>query len=160
MRKILLALGIMALICTPAMAGPNANGAIIVHTNDSYTYLSATVCATPLGQPASCADATTRVESTGPAVVWFLAAFYTTASPAVSSIYFGVDFDAAELDPSLQFGLCGPSGSMEVPDEGWPARDAGNIVGFGTPGITSLLFPFYYFQYGLRRRAAAIGVDI
>ncbi len=88
MRKILLALGIMALICTPAMAGPNANGAIIVHTNDTYNYNSTTICTTTLLPTACDAAVTTSTRATA-AVVWFLAAFLPTASPRVASVYFG-----------------------------------------------------------------------
>ncbi len=146
MRRILATMSVLVLVCAPAIAGPNSNGAIIVHTNDSYTYLSATVCETSLGQPASCGDANTRIDGRGPAVVWFLAAFYPAASPVVASVYFGVDFDEAELNPGAQFGVCGPPGSLEVPDAGWPARDAGNTVGFGSPIVANVLFRFYYFQ--------------
>ena len=40
MRNILLTLAILACICSPAMAGRNANGAMVVHTNDSVNYTS------------------------------------------------------------------------------------------------------------------------
>ena len=49
MRPALAATCTIVLFNTPVRAGPNSNGAIIVHTNDSYTYLSSTVCTTPLG---------------------------------------------------------------------------------------------------------------
>ena len=49
MRKLLLALGILALLCQPVLAGPNSNGAIIVHTNDAYNYSAGTACTTTLG---------------------------------------------------------------------------------------------------------------
>lgn len=145
MKEALAAACLVALLGAPAQAGPNSNGAIIVHTNDSYTYLSATVCTTPLGQPASCGEANTRVDSGGPAVVWFLAAFYPTASPVVASVYFGVDFDESELNPGVQFGSCGPAGSLEIPDAGWPHGTTGNVVGFGSPIVGNTLFRFYYF---------------
>jgi hypothetical protein len=145
MTKILLALGIMALICTPAMAGPNANGAIIVHTNDAYTYLSTTICTTTL-LPVTCEEAiTTATKDTGQ-IVWFLAAFLPIASPRVSVIYFGINYDDVNLDPSVRKGMCAPAGSLEAPDSGWPGNAAGNSVAFGTPKIGITLFPFYYFQ--------------
>ncbi len=47
------------------MAGPNSNGAIIVHTNDLYTYQSTTVCTTTR-LPATCAaGVTTTNKSAG-----------------------------------------------------------------------------------------------
>ena len=120
MRSTLAAACTLVLLCAPAHAGPNSNGAIIVHTNNSYAYLSATVCTTPLGMPASCAEANTRVQVDGPAVIWFLAAFYPTASPVVASVYFGVESNEAELNPGAQFGSCGPAGTLEIHDAGWP----------------------------------------
>lgn len=149
MRKILLALGIMALICTPAMAGFNANGALIVHTNDAYTYSAGTICTTTLGQPADCASAVTQsnkdfVVSGQKSTVWFLAAFLPSASPRVASVYFGTDVDDVNFDAGSNFGFCGPAGTQQVPDPTWP-YDSGNSVGFGTPVLGNTLFRFYYF---------------
>lgn len=149
MRKILLALGIMALICTPAMAGPNANGAIIVHTNDAYNYSAGTACTTTFGLPADCASAITRsdknfITAGQRSTVWFLAAFLPTASPRVASVYFGTDVDDLNFDAGSNYGPCGPLGTQQVPDGGWP-YDAGNSVGFGTPVIGNTLFVFYVF---------------
>jgi hypothetical protein len=126
--------------------GANADGAIIVHTNDSYDYLSATVCSTDLGQPISCAEAITRTDKSAGAVVWFLAAFRPGASPRVSGVYFGVHFDEVNLDPSARFGPCGPPVVLEVPDYGWPSETAGTFVSFGNPVIGNILFRFYYFR--------------
>lgn len=151
MRKILLALGIMALICTPAMAGPNANGAIVVHTDDAYTYLSTTVCTTAM--PAECELLGTQTNKLLPAqsVVWFLAAFLPTAIPRVAVVYFGHNYDdsiaTGLLDITGKFGMCAPAGSLEAPDATWPAdNNSGTTVGFGTPIIGDTLFPFYYFR--------------
>jgi len=147
MRKILLALGIMALLCTPAFAGPNTNGAIIVHTNDSYSYVSTTVCTTALGQPASCAEAGVQSDKAVAAVVWFMAAFLPSSSPAVASVYFGVNYDDVNLDITTKFAPCGPAGTVEAPDAGFPGdMTAGNSVGFGSPVIGNTLFRFYYFK--------------
>ncbi len=146
MRPVLLALAMLALLSTTAPAGPNAHGAIVVHTNDAYGYLSTTVCTTTLGQPVACESAITRTDKASAAVVWFLAAFLPTASPRVAAIYFGIDFDDANLDPTTEFGFCGPAGTVEAPDDGWPSNTAGDAIGFGTPIIGNTLFRFYYFK--------------
>ncbi len=146
MRPALAATCIIVLFNTPVRAGPNSNGAIIVHTNDSYTYGSLTKCTTSYGQPANCASAITRTDKSVGSVVWFLAAFPSVSSPSVRTVYFGVNFDEANLDPSSLLGPCGPAGTVEIPDAGWPANNAGNSVGFGSPVAGNNLFRFYYFQ--------------
>jgi hypothetical protein len=149
MLRVALALCVLLVACGPAAAGPNSNGAIIVHTNDAYNYSVMTVCTTALGQPASCADAITQsnknfVNLSQMSTVWFLAAFAPAASPRVASVYFGTDVDEVNTDTGTNYAVCGPSGTQQVPDPGWPF-DAGNSVGFGTPVLGNTLFRFYRF---------------
>lgn len=59
---------VLFIACGAAAAGPNAKGAIIVHTNDAYNYLSTTIC-TPPGLPSTCEDAITRTDKAVGAVV-------------------------------------------------------------------------------------------
>ena len=73
-----------------------------------------------------------------------LAAFLPTASPRVASVYFGTDVDDVNFDAGSNYGLCGPAGTQQVPDQGWP-YDVGNSVGFGTPVLGNTLFRFYAF---------------
>lgn len=147
----------------PTPYGPNVNGAIVVHTNDAYDYLSTTVCSTPTSQPASCAEVITETDRSVRSVIWFLAAFLPGANPDVAAVYFGVDFDDVNLDASLGYGYCGPAGTIELPEAGWPSNSAGNALGFGTPISGSLLFPFYYFvvdnQSGLQGPAFCSAVN-
>ncbi len=130
----------------PAYAGRNANGALIVHTNDAYSYSAATACTTPYAEPASCAAAITRSDKSSGTVVWLLAAFPDTSNPAVSVIYFGIDYDDVNLDPGSSYKSCGPAGTVEVPDGGWPYTGRGNSVALGSPVTGDLLFPFYVFR--------------
>lgn len=146
MRPALLALAMLALFSTTVPAGPNANGWLIVHTNDAYSYASTTVCTTTLGQPATCEDAIVRTDKGTAAVVWLLASFLPSANPRVASVYFGIDFDDVNLDPTTEFGFCGPAGTVEAPDDGWPSKTAGDAIGFGIPIIGNTLFRFYYFK--------------
>jgi hypothetical protein len=132
----------------PAFAGNNGGGSIIVHTNDAYSYLSTTVCTTTLSLPADCASAITRTDKATAAVIWFLASFVPSSSPAVASVYFGIDYDDTNLDVTTKFAPCGPPGTVEAPDAGWPADKltAGNSVGFGSAVAGNTLFAFYYFK--------------
>lgn len=148
MRKILLALGIMALICTPAMAGPNANGAIVVHTDDTYIFGDDDQCIVDgLGYPlpATCPELLTTVSTylAGGNTIWFLAAFLPSASPDVRTIYFGASFDNVNLKVATS--ARGPCGSgLELPDAGWVSNTTGDTWGFND-AQTASLFRFYWF---------------
>lgn len=144
--RMLLILGSILLTATPAIAGRNANGAMIVHTNDSYTYSAATVCSATAGDPGTCEAAVTSAGKASGQVVWFLARFLPTSSPCVTVVYFGIDYDDACLDPGVAYKFCGPAGSLEVPDGDWPYAGRGNSVAFGSPICGDTLFPFYVFK--------------
>lgn len=65
-----LSLFVHFLFTSPAAnAGRNAGGALIVHTDDRYTYSQGTACTTPSGVPASCETATTRTDKSEGSVV-------------------------------------------------------------------------------------------
>jgi hypothetical protein len=128
------------------MAGKNAGGALIVHTQDSYVYSAVTACTTTYSTPASCEEANTRSDKSEGTVVWLLAAFPDSSSPAVSGIYFGIDYDDVNLDPGVSLQVCGPDGSQQIPDAGWPYEGRGNTVAFSSPIEGNHLFPFYVFK--------------
>jgi len=164
MRKFLLALGILALLCSPAMAGKNANGALIVHTNDANAFTSG-VCARfeTVDNPGGCEQAGTQTnkDDATPALIWCIAAFLPTANPGVTVIYFGLNHN---LPPGqgyfANFGLCGPVGSIEVPDTGWPDL-GGNSVAFGSGGVVGdTFFPFYLLNaFGFAGAFVGTGIN-
>lgn len=133
----------------PATAGRNANGALIVHTDDAVTYTSTgDYCQTSF-LPASCEAAITRTDKdeNTPAVIWLLAAFPDTSSPAVTTIQFGIDHNLPANEG--YFEAHGKCAELEMPDAGWPETGFGNLVSFGSTAKTDLLFPFYWFAaYG------------
>jgi len=63
----------------------------------------------------------------------------------VSVVYFGHDHNLPQYY-HRDWGLCGPSRSIEIPDSGWPdsPATAGSAVAFGSPIVGDRLFPFYY----------------
>jgi hypothetical protein len=153
MRTVLVLMGILLLLTTPALAGRNANGALVVHTDDAINYTSTdNYCSTVL--PSVCTQLGTQsnkpVEEQE-AVIWLLAAFIPESSPGVTTIQFGIHHNL----PSNQgyfsaFAACGP-GPLELPDEGWPEpNDCGNLVAYSGP-VYDHLMKFYWF--------AAIGVQ-
>ena len=143
-------LGIMALICSPAMAGKNANGAMVVHTDDAHVWTTLSEDVFDAWYPGiTCPQLGTRTDrdANTPALIWFLAATPDDASPGMTVIYFGHDHT---LPPGYhnRFGFIGPAGTLQIPDAGWPdsPTTAGNSVAFGAPVVGDILFPFYYFD--------------
>jgi hypothetical protein len=150
MRKFLLALGILALLCSPAMAGKNSNGAMIVHTNDALTYTGG-VCGRfdTMDDPGSCEAANTQTnkDDATPALVWFIATWLPAANPGVTVIYFGLEHNIPnDINYFPNFGFCGPAGSFEIPDAGWPLTGFGNSVALSSPIVGDTRFPFYYWN--------------
>jgi hypothetical protein len=50
------------------------------------------------------------------------------------------------LDPGVSLQVCGPAGSQQIPDTGWPYEGRGNTVAFSSPIEGNHLFPFYVFK--------------
>ena len=151
-RVLPLMLGIMALAYSSAGAGKNAGGAMVVHTDDAHGWTSSGVCNHfDDWVPQSCDSLNTRTDKdeNTPALIWFIAAFPDTSDPGVTVVYFGIDHNLPEYYIENR-GYCGPSGTFELPDAGWPDDvDAGNSVAFGSPVTGDRLFPFYYVSaYG------------
>jgi hypothetical protein len=151
MRKFLLVLGIMALVCSPAMAGKNAGGALVVHTDDAVNW-TGTICQMfDSVVPQDCEALGTRTDKDEytSALIWFIAAFPEGSSPGVAVAYFGNDHNLPEYYHN-RWGFCdnGMAGSLEVPDTGWPdlPATAGNSVAWGSPILGDLFFPVYYFD--------------
>jgi hypothetical protein len=150
MRKFLLVLGALALICTPAMAGKNAGGAMVVHTDDAHGWTNGLCDLFDGWYPGILCEELgmrTDVDVNTPALIWFMAAFNPAGSPGVTVCYFGHDHSMPQYYHN-RWGYCGPAGTLEVPDAGWPdtPATAGNSVAFGSPVTGDHLFPFYYFD--------------
>ena len=129
-------------VTTPALAGKNANGALIVHTEHYSHYYG------PCNDPpdiSTCEEAATQTDEdiNTPAMIWVYAAFHETATPGVTHIRFGNDHNLPQYYHN-RWGFCGPAGTVEIPDQGWPdfPGTAGNMVVFGSPvsEIPLLLF--------------------
>jgi hypothetical protein len=163
MRKFLLALGILALLCSPAMAGKNAGGALVVHTNDANNFTS-NVCNRfeTVDNPGGCFNAGTQTnkDDATPALIWLIAAFAPSSNPGVSAIYFGLNHNLPPAEGYFaNFGLCGPAGSLELPDPGWPDM-GGNTVAYSTPVVGDQFFPFYFLNaFGFAGAFVGTGIN-
>ncbi|MBD3161691.1 MAG: hypothetical protein GF346_05490 [Candidatus Eisenbacteria bacterium] len=163
MWKILTLIAIAGLVAAgPVTAGKNAGGALVVHCYDQPIFSGFQPCV-DFDDPGNCMDARTQSNrpETEREVVWLLAAFHDLADPGVRVIYFGLEHN---LPPGsiTDWGLCGPGGSIEVPDGGWPhePETAGNSIGFSESITGDLLFPFYWFYaYGFEDAYLGTGIN-
>jgi hypothetical protein len=144
MRLALALILFLGALAGAASAGRNANGALVVHTNDTYNYSAQTACYQLDGGPESCEELNTQAGRQSGQVIWLVCAFPEQSSPGVTVIYFGIDYDD-NLDPGAAYRFCGPAGSLEVPDSGWPYEGRGNSVAFGSP-VFNHMYPFYVFK--------------
>jgi len=147
MKKLLLALGILALICSPAMAGRNANGAMVLHTNDAVRYSpSWDYCANnPL--PTTCEQLVTQTNAVPEeleAVIWVVGAFDIHTSPGVNAYQFGL-YHNLPTGYFTAWSPCDPT-ALEVKDATWPDESGtGTAVAYGSPVYPHFLFKMYWF---------------
>jgi hypothetical protein len=151
MKNLLLMLGILLLATSPVLAGKNCQGAMVVHTDDAHDWTHG-VCDNFdawVPDPEWGYGTRTDKDEWTPALIWFIA-MLPGPNPGVSAVYFGHDHNLPEYYHN-HWGFCGPAGSIEVPDDGWPdsPSTAGNLVTFGSPILGDHVFPFYYLDvYG------------
>jgi hypothetical protein len=147
MKKLLLSVGILMLAASPVLAGKNAQGALVLHTDDAYAWTEDVCDYADAWVPDHCAYFRTRTDKdeNTPALIWLVAAFADNATPGVTLIYFGNDHNLPEYYHN-HWGLCGPTGTLELPDSGWPDSPgtAGISIAFGSPIVGDTTFPFYY----------------
>ena len=124
-----------------ATAGPNEGGTLIVHGDPSVVYTTDIdrYCGfAPL--PAGCESAVTNYPFFDKFVWWVKAAFPEGASPRLSGVVFGVEYDDSQI---FLLGW-GPCGDFELADGSWPGPGSGTAVTFQNPQ-TSQLVDLYWF---------------
>lgn len=145
-----------------ANAGANINGGLLVHTDDAYSWTDDVCDNYDAWVPPHCFDYNTRTDKdeSAPALIWFIASFFESSNPAVTLVYFGNDHNLPE-DSHDNYGYCGPPGSLEVPDPGWPDSPftAGNSVAFSYT-LTDTDIPFYCVSvYGFEGAYYGTGIN-
>lgn len=145
MKRLLMALAVLALFGGAASASFNEGGTIFLHdpgvlyTTDIEDYCGQGVA------PASCEAADVEVPATAEYhVVKMYAAFPEGATPRLKGISFGVYYDPAEI--LILGGAPCPAGTFELPDTGWPAAGTGNSLVWDMT-ITEMMPELYWF-YG------------
>jgi len=144
----------------PTVAGPNADGYLLLHTDDSVVYTSDDTSAfcdlygpecpsdpDCTGDHLDCAGALLNLDptsnrGTAVSVFWAIAAFPPSSCPRVLAVQFGLAWPANQTPIFVGHGKCGV---FEVASEGWPDElGAGTAVAFGEP-VSRTGFPVYWF---------------
>jgi hypothetical protein len=144
MRFLVLSLALLFLLCSPAIAGRNANGAMVLHTDDAVNYSPGLDFCTVDPLPPLCMDYDTQVDKDPDieAIVWMVATFPPGTSPGVNAFQVGIYGDIPG-DYYTGWAPCGP-GVLEIPDATWPAPGTGTACAF-TSTVYETHFKMYWF---------------
>jgi hypothetical protein len=139
-----LSLCLLTLICNPVVAGRNASGAMVLHTDDMVTFSAGQDYCSIDPLPAACSDLVTQIDKDPgiEAVVWIVASFPPYASPGASAFQVGI-YGSVPRDYFTAWAPCGP-GFLEIPDATWPEPGTGTAVAY-TSTVYSTLFKMYWF---------------
>jgi hypothetical protein len=143
MKKVLLAAAALACMGGTALAGPNANGSLIVALADGvvYTVDEASYCGASGLQ--FCGDAVASYDGTDFVVLNILAAFPSVASPRLAGVTFGWTYDANDI----VFDNQAACGDFELPTGAWPASGEGTAVTWGAAQTGTLVDVYWAAAY-------------
>lgn len=144
MKKVLMAAAATVLVAGAAVAGPNAGGTLIIAESVGTVYTTEVADYCGSSTTTSCDAAVNRYDGDGPVIVLnIIAAFAPSASPRLSGITFGIDYDNALYAPS-DLGTCG---DFELPDGAWPGAGSGNAVTWGSAQTNTLNEVYWTAHY-------------
>ncbi|MFN8548385.1 MAG: hypothetical protein U0527_10620 [Candidatus Eisenbacteria bacterium] len=136
-------LGILALACAgSAVAGPNAGGTLILHTNPSLVYCQGLTYCGQIGIT-SCDQAITRHDGGDPTVFFALAAFPAAASPRLQGIVFSLQYDSAQM-AVIDYGQCG---DFELHSNDWPGPNSYTGITWNTAQTQHLVGVCWFVAY-------------
>jgi hypothetical protein len=144
MKKLLMAVTALACLGSVALAGPNAGGALILHSNPGVVYTVDVSNYCGQGGLTACEAAlNSRPLDDASAVQHVIAAFPNGSSPRLASISFGWSYGAFVV---LQaYGHCA---DLEVAQATWPASGSGTALNWNAARLTQLTDVYWVAAYG------------
>jgi hypothetical protein len=146
MKRLLTILAVLALVGSPAFAGPNAGGTLIAHD----TGLAYTTDSSEYPSPAPSCDPLTVDNQIGLDVntVWkAYAAFPLSGSPRLKALPMGATFPGTVV--VLTGGLPNPALDFEITQGGWPQTSGGGVgISFGNTQTAYVSECYWFAGYG------------
>lgn len=137
-----------------ASAGPNVDGRLILHANESLVYSAgADYC----GQSdlTACSTAVVTLAATGSTqVLHALAAFTDSLDDRLAGLTFGIQYDDLELSVDA-FASCG---SFELPNDDWPNAGSGTAITWSTPRSGRLIECYWFAVYSTTDASSAFAL--
>jgi hypothetical protein len=133
----------MVLVAGAAVAGPNAGGTLIVAESVGTVYTSDNSGYCGSSTTTDCGAAVTRDDRDGAVVLNIIAAFAPSASPRLSGITFGIDYDNPAYAPA-DLGMCG---DFQLPTADWPGAGSGNAVTWAAAQTGTLTEVYWTAHY-------------
>lgn len=146
MRRLLLAIALLAVTAGMAFAGPNAGVVLSVQGNVDGVETEGAPC-TAIALPATCEELVPNATADLNGVNWYLVV--VASDPANTPNFNTVTFGLGAYDPYSDgyigfFGPCVP-GALEVSTGGWPLGGEGTAVSWAPDCLYGLLEPVYFF---------------
>ncbi len=146
MKSIGLSLGILVLLPSLVLAGPNAGGVLLVHSAN-LTYEGINECGRGT-VPDSCGAVVSEIDNatSDSLKVWkVFAAFPPGSSPRLKGLTFGIDYDDSYGDSTgVVIRALGPCADFQLAMNGWPADSTGTSILWNT-AQTGLMTEVYWF---------------
>lgn len=137
MKKVLLAVALLAFTGSVAMAGPNAGGHLLLSLADGVVYTSDNTGYCGVYDPGTCDNIIAEGQNGPTYVLNVVAAFGVGSSPRMKGVTFGWTYGNITL---VELGSCG---DFEISTTNWPASGEGTAVTWDV-AQTNLLNDVYW----------------
>lgn len=142
LRRSALACAALLASVGPVLAGPNANGILLLHETEGIVFTDdGDYCG--LTSLPGCRDADLSVEGSDPAVFHVLALFPEGSAPRVRAASFGLEYDPSRLT-LLAGGHCA---DFEIATAGWPGPGEGTAVAWVVAQTAPVLEVYWLAGY-------------
>lgn len=145
MRKLVLAMAVLALGATVAFAGSNEGVTLTVHGNVGGVDTQGDPC-TGIPLPTDCVDTQPTALPDQYGVEWFVVLAAGENPLSFNTVTFGIgDYDPYACYIGLKGPCFGDLAPLEIPSSGWPNPMTGTSVTWSPNCLEGMLVPVYYF---------------
>jgi hypothetical protein len=145
MKKLVLAMAVLALTATVAFAGPNADATLTVQGNVNGVETLGDPCGN-IPIPQLCEDTQPTAAPDANGVEWFVVLAAGCDPLSFNTITFGVGTYSTGECYVGYYGPCrGDLNPLEISSAGWPGPNSGTSVSWSPNCLSGMIVPVYYF---------------